>query len=297
MKKRQSRPGKSASGVPPTFICQVGPPDYHLRKKQHERRTDALAELRAKRTKLKQAGRLDLARKYLRAPVQLNYLTKVLWLKKTPGGPPLFQPDTRIVFSPGYNFPKRFDLERAEGEPPVLHAADFHIEVALPMYRIVLAKFILGQRTAKKSGKTAVREWAIKCAGLWPLEEWACIFPDAALAGDIEFIKKVIAAHEAEPNPFSILNDRETILAATWSSSVLLSTSGDMVPPTKYFSDSAARELVRWSFADGEGWSLGAYQQLKKRLGLHKEKPTFVTWATYRREGNTHRLSCVTCNR
>jgi hypothetical protein len=29
---------------------------------------------------------------------------------------------------------------------------------------------------------------------MYELEEWACIFPDAAIAGDTEFIEKVIAS-------------------------------------------------------------------------------------------------------
>lgn len=70
-----------------------------------------------------------------------------------------------------------------------------------------------------------------------------------------------------------------------------------MVPPTKYWSDMAARELVRWRFGLPEKWSLWAYQQLKSRLGLHKEKATFVASADYKREGNTHRLACLTFSR
>jgi hypothetical protein len=35
---------------------------------------------------------------------------------------------------------------------------------------------------------------AIELAPMYSIEEWACIFRDAAVAGDIEFIEKIIAS-------------------------------------------------------------------------------------------------------
>ena len=302
------------SDTRPTVVYEVGRPDYHLRKTQYKHRIDGLAELRSKQTKLKQAGRMDLALKCVTAPVQLEWVAKVLWSTRRTGPSPVSEFETQIVFSPGYNFPKRFDLERSEGhgeERRVPHIADLNTDNILTLIKVARQKFLFmadreflscvaqpaNEKSRKAAVKVAIRKWAIKNATLWSLEEWACIFRDAALAGDVEFIKKIIAAHEAQRSPLDDLTDREMFLALSWERLIQRSSSGDMVPPTKYWSDMAARELVRWRFGLPEAWSLGAYQQLKRRLGLHKEKATFVASANYLREGNTHRLSCLTFSR
>jgi hypothetical protein len=97
------------------------------------------------------------------------------------------------------NFPKQFNLERVEGRERSGHVQtqDFLNRFGDPLSKMAFAKwqsnFIERFRAQQKSGKTnlidgkaVLRELAIQVAAAYPLEEWATIFPDAALAGDHE---------------------------------------------------------------------------------------------------------------
>jgi hypothetical protein len=137
------------SDMRPTVVYEVGRPEYHLRKTQYKRRIDGLAELQTKRTKLKQAGRLDLALKCLTAPVQLEWVARVLWSTRRTGPSPVSESETQIVFSSGYNFPKRFDLERSEGqgeERRVPHIADFNTDIILTLEKVAPLRCAVAQR-------------------------------------------------------------------------------------------------------------------------------------------------------
>lgn len=115
------------------------------------------------------------------------------------------------------------------------------MDVILTLEKVARQKFLLRaeraflscvaqpaeEKSRKAAAKVAIREWAIKNAALWPLEEWACIFRDAALAGDVEFIKEIIAAHEAQRIPLDNLTDREMFLALSWERLIHRSSSGD----------------------------------------------------------------------
>jgi hypothetical protein len=125
----------------------------------------------------------------------------------------------------------------------------------------------------------------IRSAGALPLEEWACIFPDAVLAGDLKFSHEVTKAHRSRciKPPFDRVD--LTIMMPwhgfTWRDKEL--------PPLKYWSDQAACDCV--GFLSGKSLSISAYKHRKNRLGLHSEKPTLVTTAIYNCVDGVHRLT------
>lgn len=262
--------------------------------------------LREVRAEFKEAGQIDLARKFLRAPIVLKDLAGVLWFNQ-PLVPFLESDDSDAkakTISPA-DFPERFELERSEGKPIELHPADFHKEVAIPMLKMTLAKFKsnVAERLRGKSEsdviKEMLRQWAIDYAWMWPLEEWACIFPNAVLAGDFEFIDKIRDSYKEKRSIFSALG-RDTHLALCWHNSVLLSTSGEKVPALKHWSDRAQCEYDRFArgdnklnlITDEKQKKIGAYRKRKSRLGGHNEPPVLVRGARYTRDGNIHRLHC-----
>jgi len=285
-RKIQKTGGRRRASKIAALVDEGGRLDRKIREDQRRKR-----EIRAE---LKKAGRLDLARKFLEAPTELKDLAGILWFNEPLVTFKRKDSDAKTNAVSPTDFPKRFELERTEGKPLTLHTIDFHEEIAMPMLKMALAKIEskIAERVRRGSETDATREMAIKCASLWPLEEWACVFPDAALAGDIEFIKKIIASHEQRNvyGVYSELKDHDTDLAACWHNSVLLSASGDEVPALKYWSDKAACEFVAWQC--GDSISMDAYKARKNNLRLHSERPKLVTFANYTRRDKKHLLYC-----
>ena len=200
------------------------------------------------------------------------------------------------------NFPKQFKLERVEGRERSgdVRTQDFLNRFGDPILKMAFARwqsnFIERLRAQQKSGKmnlvdgkVVLRELAIQTAAAYPLEEWATIFPDAALAGDYEFIKEIVARYAEGARP--MLDARFTSIALYWYGFDLLEKA-KKIPPLKHWSDKAACEFV--GFISGESLTVSTYQQRKKRLGLHSEKPTLVTWAEHTHDSKTH---CLVCKR
>jgi hypothetical protein len=256
---------------------------------------------RAIRASLVEVGRADLGRKLLAAPVALRDFAGFVW-----GNQAIvtFGKKNDCVtgnMSPAAttNFPKQFKLERLEGRRSGrVQTQDFLNRFGDPLLKMALAKwqsnFIERARAQQKAGKmnlvdrTAVlRELAIQTALAYPLEEWATIFPDAALAGDHEFIKEIVARHTQDARP--LLDTRFTSIAFYWYGFDLLGKA-EKIPPLKHWSDKAACEFV--GFISGESLTVSTYQQRKKRLGLHSEKPTLITWAEHTQDGKIHHLVC-----
>src|SRR5439155_26386587 len=87
-----------------------------------------------------------------------------------------------------------------------------------------------------------IRELAIETAWRYPLEEWAMIFPDAALAGDYDFIKRVVARCT---DPHAVLDFQYSVIALSWYGFEWLALAS-RVPALKHWSDKAACEFVRF---------------------------------------------------
>jgi hypothetical protein len=256
---------------------------------------------RAIRDRLVELGRADLARQLVAAPAALRDFAGFLWGneaivtfgKKNDSATGNMSPAATT------KFPKQFKLERLEGRTGrVQQTQDFLNRFGDPLLKMALAKwqanFIERVRAQKKAGKmnlvdrrAVLRELAIQTAGAYPLEEWATIFPDAALAGDHEFINEIVARHTQDARP--LLDTRFTSIAFYWYGFDLLGKA-ENIPPLKHWSDKAACEFV--GFISGESLTVSTYQQRKKRLGLHSEKPTLVTWAEHTHDGKIHRLAC-----
>jgi hypothetical protein len=257
---------------------------------------------RAIRAKLVEVGRADLARKLVAAPVALRDFAGFVWGseaivtfgKKNNSATGNMSPAATT------NFPKQFKLERLEGRQSggVQQTQDFLNRFGDPLLKMALAKWqsnfierVRGQQKAGKMNlvdrKAVLRELAIQTASAYPLEEWATIFPDAALAGDHEFINEIVARHTQGARP--VLDTRFSSIAFYWYGFDLLGKA-EKIPPLKHWSDKAACEFV--GFISGESLTVSTYQQRKKRLGLHSEKPTLVTWAEHTHDGKIHRLVC-----
>jgi hypothetical protein len=236
--------------------------------------------LREYRTKLKQAGRLDLVQKFLVAPTELRDLAGFLWRNEAIV---TFHEkhglDANKVAST--DFPKQFALRagtRRVGDGLTFAQLDELIAAARAK---VLSNF--SQRTKGQIDRTsAVRELAIQFAWMWPLEEWACIFRDAALAGDTDFIEKILALHGTGPQS---LDHIDAVTVVNWNG-----THENTVPPLKYWSDQAACEFV--CFVTSEDLKLPAYKKRKQRLGLRSDKPVLVTFAECSQRNGKRLLSC-----
>jgi hypothetical protein len=258
--------------------------------------------LRAIRAKLVELGRTDLAREVLAAPVALRDFAGFVWGSQAivTFGKKNNRATGNMSPAASTNFPKQFKLERLEGRRSggVQQTQDFLKRFGDPLLKMALAKwqsnFIERVRAQQKAGKmnlvdrkAVLRELAIQTALAYPLEEWATIFPDAALAGDHEFIKEIVARHTQDARP--LLDTRFTSIAFYWYGFDLLGEA-KKIPPLKHWSDKAACEFV--GFISGESLKVSTYQQRKKRLGLYSEKPTLVTWAEHTHDGKIHRLVC-----
>jgi hypothetical protein len=128
---------------------------------------------------------------------------------------------------------------------------------------------------------------------MYSIEEWACIFRDAAVAGDIEFIEKIIASLRPVIRegrwrlPYS---KEDFALAIYWHGFHPVGLE-NKVPPLKHWSDKAACEFVK--FATGnDKLERSNYQMHKSRFELHSEKPLLVSYADYASDGTTERLTC-----
>jgi hypothetical protein len=128
---------------------------------------------------------------------------------------------------------------------------------------------------------------AIELAPILPLEEWACIFPDAAAAGDTKFIRDIVASHRRGPKP---LSDEYGALCIFWHGFCGAGCEGN-IPPLKFWSDKAAWQFVQFVTGNNK-LTLKNYQQHKTRCGLHSEKPVLVTFADYSNEHAIERLVC-----
>ena len=146
---------------------------------------------------------------------------------------------------------------------------------------------------AKRGGQIVIdsqlllRQLAIELAPIYPLEEWSCIFPDAAAAGDTSFIEELVASHRRERRP---LSKEYSTLFIFWHGFDAIGYEGK-VPPLKYWSDKAAWQFVQFATGNDE-LTLKNYQQHKTRCGLHNEKPVLVTFADFSNESSIARLVC-----
>jgi hypothetical protein len=120
---------------------------------------------------------------------------------------------------------------------------------------------------------------------LFEFEECACIFPDAALAGDYDFIERCVARfREQEP-----LKDQDACTIGLFWDSFGVLRAADVIPGLKHWSDRGAWELYRF-ISDAEKVSLEAYKQRKSRSRLHSERLKLVDWARLTRQDSTLRL-------
>jgi hypothetical protein len=236
--------------------------------------------LRERRTKLKKAGRLDLARKFLVAPTDLRDLAGFLWRNEAIVTVHEKHGLDAKKVAPT-DFPKQFALRagtKRYGDGLTFARIDQLVAAAKAKF---LSNFI--QRTKGPiDEKSVVREFAIQFAWMWPLEEWVCIFPEAALAGDTDFIEKILALHGTGPQS---LDHIDAVIVLNWNG-----THEDTVPPLKYWSDQAACEFV--CFFTSEDLKLLAYKKRKQRLGLRSEKPVLVTFAECSQRNEKRLLSC-----
>jgi hypothetical protein len=247
------------------------------------------------RARLMKAGRPDLAQKFLSAPVALRDLAGVLWRGEalvTFSTPETEEPVSAV------QYPKKFTLKRRSHENWRQVDENWYRQFGRHVLRIWTAKTQadLTQRTraaAKRGGQNVIdsqcvlRQLAIELAPVYPLEEWACIFPQAVSAGDAKFMEEIIASHRRERTP---LSKEYSTLAIFWHGFHAAGYEAK-VPPLKYWSDKSAWQFVQ--FATGnDKLTLSNYQQHKARSGLHSKKPVLVTFADYSNEGTIERLVC-----
>ena len=282
---------------------------------------EAEREMRNCRLKMIETGRLDLARQMLETPHELKELAKFLWY----GEPILIAEETIMPSRPlkswircqvtprpiNREFSKQFLLERSDdgvhdlidevcqamGEMRRLtkfsaDALTSSWDAVKPMIATkIKSDFLDRSNVARRGGEVIsqqkmIRELVIETARFrYPLEECATIFPDAALAGDYDFIKRIVDRW-TEPVPLDL---QYLAIAFFWHGFESVGLGGQ-VPPLRHWSDKAACEFV--SFICGESLSIHAYKACKKKLGLRSDKPKLVTFATYTRRGKGHLLHC-----
>jgi hypothetical protein len=260
-------------------------------EEEEQRRSEIRAELKA-------AGRFDLACGYLKAPAALRDLADYLWGGKSfvyfgRKHPPPTELDVALLG----RFPRHFVLRRNDSAEPNINSAEILLrDFAEPLIESVFAKVRarfrdrIRPRTKRRPSplneKAVVREWAIELSWLYPLEEWACIFPAAALAGDQTFIEAILARSERD----KLLDNADIAIAIYWYGCPW--RYPDDIPPLRHWSDKAACEFV--AFITGERVSVQAYKMRKSRLGLTSTKPTVVGFAEYNYSRQIH---CLTCKR
>jgi hypothetical protein len=266
-----------------------------------------IAEIRAG---LKRVGRSALARKfggwlppahrYLKAPKELVEIAGFLWRNE-----PMIifernsdaQPNAKPTVT---KYLERFTLKYSELPRTRFITNDLARQVAA-IAKMYLAKIqsdvrdrwrkaINSGRAKEVDVRAALREILIKSAWLYPLHEWACIFPDAAAAGDHQFITEMVeAAVSGKYTPPAKLDGYYGHIAGYWHD-FNLDGLARSVPGLKHWSEKAACEFV--SFRSRHDLELRNYRHYKKGLQLHSEKPTLVSRAEYVHDGELHELRC-----
>ena len=241
-------------------------------------------EQRALRMQAIKEGELELARQFLDTPGELKDLAQFLWYDK-----PIVQLDGKPKVKAAtidQRFAKKFVLERVEGRTRRLtksraDAIAERFDAIKPMIATKVKADLFD--AARKGDQTVsdpkmVRELAIETAPWrYPLEEWATIFPDAALAGDHDFIKRIVDGF-TEASPIRL---HCWIIAFSWHGFEWRGLS-KQVPPLKHWCDKAACEFVSWMSSDPI--SINAYKAYKKKLGLRREQPTLVAFAECKKD-------------
>jgi hypothetical protein len=278
---------------------------YDIRKEEEE----AIREIR---DELKQEGRLDLARKYLYPLAQLKDLAGLFWRNEALAACSHQNHLFFGRFKPALaaDFPeKRFTLIRS-GEQITLERSDgkrakirlLWFDETFEEMRVAKIASNVAERlkAAQRRGApstphaAAVKEVFIEIAPVFfSFEECACIFPDAALADDHNFIQRIVERYRNR-RPFDPFEDRDVRTIGLYWHGFKLDGAAERIlppPPLKHWSDRAACEFVR--FKEGnDKVSLGAYKERKKRARHHSERLTLVTGARYTREGGSHCLKC-----
>jgi hypothetical protein len=263
---------------------------------------------RETRRKFIRVGRPDLNRRFLSAPAFLRQLAGVLWRNE-----PLVGFLTRSqALKPGtwtteeeesisaLKYPKKFTLTRRSCENWLQVNEDRYGRHLLQMWAVKKEADVT-QRTrarAKRAQnvtdqKSILRQVAIELAPLYSLEEWACIFPDAAAAGDTEFIEEIITSLRAQilGGRWRLQFSKEYVALAKYWHGFHAFGLETKVPPLKHWSDKAAWQFVK--FATGnDNLELSNYQIHKSRFELHSEKPVLVGFADYSSNGTVERLTC-----
>lgn len=261
-------------------------------------------ELRNIRREAIKAGRFDLARQSLETPSELQDLAELLWYDRpiviTEETLMPSRPSKRSQVKPApidVKFQKKFVMQRSDGQPFPKARADTLLRCLAALRPLIATKIksdVLDRcYVARRGGKIIsqqqlVRELAIETAPLlYPLEEWATIFPDAALVKDYDFINRIIARFTETPQ---VLDLQYGGIAFSWPGFEWLGLA-NRVPPLKHWSDKAACEFVAWWIGNKE-FTINAYKARKKKLGLRSEKPKLVTFAEYTRLDKKHLLHC-----
>jgi hypothetical protein len=158
-------------------------------------------------------------------------------------------------------FHKKFAMQRFDGE---LRPFTKSREDALSRYVDTLkemasakiksdlferSKAAARKRSEIMSQPRMIRELAIETAWRYPLEEWATIFPDAALAGDYDFIKRTVARCT---DPHAVLDFQYSAIALSWHGFEWLALAS-RVPALKHWSDKPACEFVRFMSGGDDG--------------------------------------------
>jgi len=266
--------------------------------------------LREIRADFKAVGRLDLVCEFLKAPAALKRLADYLWCDKSLrlfGQKCPFPPKLDVALL--NRCPQRFVLQRSDSIEPnrdfaeILMRGDFAEQLTDIIFAKVRSKFRGRMRYhAKKRRKSVldlkalVREWAVEISWLYPLEEWACIFPAALLARDEAFIQEIT----------NIRSQSDTVLdlaiAIYWYSwprqdrhHVGLGQAGlpslpNDIPPLMHWSNKAACEFV--TYRTGKEISPEVHKKQQSNFGLRIAKPTIVGSANYKYDGQIHSLTC-----
>jgi hypothetical protein len=265
---------------------------------------------RETRRKFIQAGRPDLNRRFLSAPLVLRQLAGCLWRNE-----PLVGFLTRSqALKPGtwrtqeesisaLNYPKQFTLTRRSCENWCEVKEDWYREFSRHLLQMWAVKKeadvtrrikTAGKRRQNVTDKKSIyRQMAIELAPMFSLEEWACIFPDAVVAGDTDFIQEITASLRPVicKGKWQLPFSKEYLALAIYWHGFRAVGLENKVPPLKHWSDKAACEFVK--FATGnDKLELSNYQMHKSRFELHSEKPLLVSYADYASDGTTERLTC-----
>jgi len=264
-------------------------------------------EARELRAKLLSLGRCDLARRFVTTPTYLRDFADYLWFNKAwvsfeKRDPP--QPQQRIVSTA--QFKEKFTMTRQDGGPSNSEvpgherrksALARHSEAIWMMWLAKKNSDVQDRiRKAKKAGRTVSvqaleREAAIETGWLFPLEEWATIFPDAALAGDYDFIERIVQRFKEKDVRPLFRSPECQIIALFWHGFEYLGAV-EFIPPLKNWTDKAACEFIRFMSPDNRAFDVRRYKQWKSDLGLKRERPTLVSEAEYEQRGATHTLKC-----